>query len=295
MPLDISAFGRPLCTSDKARTRGFASHLAVQRQQVLLETLTAFAQDHPANTYQQKAHNNLMHWQVAAKNLESEPRVQVHAGDWGEVTQKLSAKYGECFAVLNMANAFVPGGAYVEGASAQEENMYRRTNCHFSITAEDYDVSQDRYKPHMTLLLSGRVGQVYLDTQNPRVCIRGAEDATRKNLGYAWLEDTEIFPFYELRAAAQDLRGGVPFDPQVAKLQIAAQFQTLKDQGVRHVVLGAFGCGAFCNPPKAVAAIYQQEIKKQLPYFDCIAFAIRNTNPHRDNFTPFVEAMEEVQ
>lgn len=86
---------------------------------------------------------------------------------------------------------------------------------------------------------------------------RGAEDATRKDLGYAWLEDTEIFPFYELRAAAQDLRGGVPFDPQVAKLQITAQFQTLKDQGVRHVVLGAFGCGAFCNPPKAVAAIYQ--------------------------------------
>lgn len=87
----------------------------------------------------------------------------------------------------------------------------------------------------------------------------------------------------------------MPFDPQVAELQIAAQFQTLKAQGMRHVVLGAFGCGAFCNPPEAVAAIYQQEIKKQLPYFSCIAFAIRNTNPHRDNFTPFAEAMREVQ
>ena len=57
-------------------------------------------------------------------------------GDWGDVALKYTKLYGEIFAVLNMANARVAGGGYIEGKSAQEENMFRRTDCHFSITTE---------------------------------------------------------------------------------------------------------------------------------------------------------------
>ncbi|MFT6437750.1 MAG: hypothetical protein ACJAVI_005831 [Candidatus Azotimanducaceae bacterium] len=45
----------------------------------------------------------------------SEQTVQVLSGDWGAVTLKLTQAYGKCFAVLNMANA------YVEGTIAQED------------------------------------------------------------------------------------------------------------------------------------------------------------------------------
>jgi hypothetical protein len=139
--------------------------------------------------------------------------VQVHAGDWGEVTRHMTAQYGICFAVLNMANAYVPGGAYVEGAIAQEENMFRRTDCHFRIDADEYDVATDRYLPEMTRLLSAHDGVVYLDKDRPRVCIRGPEDRASANMGYRWLPDEQVFPFFELRAAAQDLRDGSAFEP----------------------------------------------------------------------------------
>jgi len=84
----------------------------------------------------------------------------VFPGDWGEVTGSLTSEHGACFAVLNMANAYVPGGAYVEGAVAQEENMFRRTDCHFSIGEEEYDRPSDRYVPRMTRLLSAEDGVV---------------------------------------------------------------------------------------------------------------------------------------
>ena len=90
-----------------------------------------------------------------------------------------------CFAVLNMANAYVPGGAYTEGAIAMEENLFRRTDCHFHVGPSEYDADADRYLPALTRLISAQDGRgrVYLDTEHPRVCIRGPEDRSRPDLG----------------------------------------------------------------------------------------------------------------
>lgn len=98
---------------------------------------------------------------------------------------------------------------------------------------------------------------MYLDTACPRVCVRGREERGLPTLGYAWLPQDEIFPFYELRAAALDLRDGSPFDKGEAGRRIAAQLDTLLAAGVRHAVLSAFGCGAFCNPAEEVITMKQ--------------------------------------
>ena len=59
---------------------------------------------------------------------------------------------------------------------AQEENMFRRTDCHYSITAEaGYDRQHDCYVPDKTSLLEAKGGRVYLDMERPRVCIRVRE------------------------------------------------------------------------------------------------------------------------
>jgi hypothetical protein len=286
-----SSAGRPLKPEAAFVGTVFDRPEFARRRQVLRETLQAFQSAKPANRYHLGARDNLSGWQRASCDTPNELNIQVVAGDWGEVTASLTRKYGQCFAVLNMANAIVPGGAYIEGTVAQEENMFRRTDCHFHIGSEEYNAELDRYKPEMTELLSARNGRVYLDTQHPRVCIRGAEDRSKSELGYPWLTDDQIFPFYELRAAAMDLRNGTPFDPVDGRQRIASQLETIKAGGIRYAVLSAFGCGAFQNPADQVASIYCDEIEKRKKDFTVIAFAIFAAGYGPDNFTPFAEIL----
>ena len=116
---------------------------------------------------------------------------------------------------------------------AQEENMFRRTDCHFSLRREDIDPDDELYVPAVTTLLNAEEGRVYLDVARPRVCIRGAEERERSDLGYRWLEDEEVFPFFELRSAALDLRDGTPFSRAETRKRVAAQLDTLAEKGVR--------------------------------------------------------------
>jgi hypothetical protein len=283
--------GRPIPDEAVLQATGYTHPDMAKRRAVLRQTLDAFARAQPAERYHRLAAANLERWTKERHAAQHGPVVQVIAGDWGEVTATLTRTHGACFAVLNMANAYVPGGAYVEGAPAQEENMFRRTDCHFHVSDEEYDASRDRYEPHMTRLLSGYDGRVYLDAAQPRVCIRGAEDRSRDDLGYEWLADDDVFPFFELRAAAQDLRGGAAFDEADARRRIAAQLDTLIDNDLRHAVLSAFGCGAFQNPAQRVAELYREQIDVRAGEFSTIAFAIYAPGYGPNNFPPFAEAL----
>lgn len=270
--------------------RGFGGPEAARRRRVLHETIEAFERAQPPDHYHRLAAKNLERWRTESRFRESKLRVDLLPGDWGQVTLSLTREVGACFAVLNMANAYVPGGAYVEGAIAQEENMFRRTDCHFRIDGRAYDATIDRYRPEMTDLLTGRSGSVYLDTEQARVCIRGPEDRTSEDLGYPWLADDEVFPFFELRAAAQDLRDGSDLDPAEARRRIAAQFDTMRRRGVRHAVLSAFGCGAFRDPADQIARIYREELMARQEAFSVVAFAIFAPGYGPDNYTPFAQA-----
>ncbi|HEU4410187.1 MAG TPA: poly(ADP-ribose) glycohydrolase domain-containing protein, partial [Polyangiaceae bacterium] len=104
---------------------------AARRREVLRETVAAF--EAAPGRYHEAAARNHAAWRAQRQAPPPAGDVRVYAGDWGEVTAALSREHGETFAVLNMANAFVAGGAYVEGAVAQEENMFRRTDCHFAV------------------------------------------------------------------------------------------------------------------------------------------------------------------
>ncbi len=283
--------GRRLCSDAEASERGFGGPEAARRRAVLRQTIEAFERAQPSDSYHRLAAENLERWRSESRTHESDLRVEVLPGDWGEVTHALTSETGACFAVLNMANAYVPGGAYVEGAIAQEENMFRRTDCHFWIDEREYDPTIDRYIPEMTDLLTARHGAVYLDTNKARVCIRGAEDRSREDLGYPWLTDNQIFPFFELRAAAQDLRDGSGFDVSDARRRVAAQLDTLNRHEIRHAVLSAFGCGAFRNPTQQVARIYREELAAREADFSLVAFAIFAPGYGPDNYTPFAEEL----
>lgn len=262
-----------------------------RRRQVLRETVARLEAPETRAAWRKLAQDNLSRWRDSADTRPKDLRIEVLAEDWGTVAGRLTRLYGQCFAVLNMANAFIPGGGYVEGAPAQEENMFRRTDCHFSVGSEDLEPGEQYYRADRMALLSGRRGRVYLDVQSPRICCRGPEDPHRDDLGYVWLEPEALFPFWELRASAQDVRAGTGFDTDEARRRIAAQLDTLIEHGVRHAVLSAFGCGAFGNPAETVSHLYRDEIQKRRSGFSVIAFAIFHPGYGPDNFTPFKTAL----
>ena len=109
-----------------------------------------------------------------------------------------------------MANEFHPGGAYTRGTAAQEENIARRTQLHHTFVegvVEKVKKNRYQYTEEWTNLISGAQGRVYL-SEKPLICIRGYEQMDKDDLGYELYDDSDIYPFLELRSAAVDCRPG---------------------------------------------------------------------------------------
>ena len=265
----------------------------------------------------QDAENNLVRWAAKAplagfKNGDDDqngglPTLHVFRNDSLDTAKMMTRVYGKTFAVLNMANAYHLGGGYRSGSAAQEENLFRRTDLHFRFRPDEVvDTSPDirnvtnlRYAPWMSDLINGKNGQVYISTDEAgerlekRVCIRESERFEDRDLGYAQLANDEVFSFYELRSAAQDVSSlqwqdaltDNVFDDLVRRVD--AQLETLKKWGIRHVVLSAFGCGAFGHDPRVVAGVYAHALEREAEHFDVVAFGIHYAGRGKGNYEAF--------
>ena len=263
------------------------SQKRIKRREILIKTLEKFEEHKDGLYYHKIARDNLIKWAVNPEKAPSMCVVMVIQEDWGVVAQSFTMKYGKCFAVLNMANGTIPGGAYTSGSAAQEENMFRRTDCHFSLNRGS------KYTQMESNRINGVDGLVYLDTNKARVCIRGPEDITDEHtLGYTFLKHGEIFPFYELRAAAVNLHGGKEYSDKETRKRIAAQLDTLIAANIRYAVLSAFGCGAFENPADKVARVYYDALNKRRAYFDVVVFAIFYAGYGLENYKVFADVFK---
>ena len=278
--------------------------IRTKRVEILIDTLKKFEAN--INTYYTHAKQNMLRWckyvkPRASKGLE----VIVKEMDWGEMALECTKKYKSIFACLNMANETSPGGGYNHGPAAQEENMFRRTDCHFSIDRKRDLNDNGTYNKTMRDLISGHQGTTYIDVEEPRICIKGKENGdgtptpdnlkvighNLSNIGYDELPNENIFLFYELRCAAVYINKGENFNPVQMKKRIDAQFETLKREGVRHAILGAFGCGAFNNPPDQVATLYKDCLERYKNDFDVIAFPIYYAGSGANNYPTFREIL----
>ena len=267
-----------------------------KRIEILIDTLGKFETE--TTKYYELAKKNMLKW--CKKVTPRDPKgleVIVVERDWGEMALQCTKKYGSIFACLNMANSRKPGGGYEHGAAAQEENMFRRTNCHFSIDQNMLILNEQKtsygYTPEMQALISAKKGITYL-AYHPRICIKDKEtydedDVDLKNFGYTDLSNDNIFLFYELRCAAAylDIKNGAKFEKEEMRKRIEAQFTTLKINGIRHAIMSAFGCGAFHNPPNEVAELYKECLERYKNDFDVIAFPIYYAGYGPNNYPDF--------
>lgn len=170
-------------------------------------------------------------------------------------------------AVLNMASAYRPGGGVLNGARAQEECIFRRSNLFMSLYLYDrqmYDLVIEPNKDDMYDL--SFIQQGYPMDENFGGIY--SEDVTVfKDGEYEWLYDPYQTAFISvaamninraLRQGEQILVGGRLSERAVAITK--NKIRTIYRIGILHghdsLVLGAWGCGAFGNPPEQMAQLF---------------------------------------
>eukprot|EP01132_Coremiostelium_polycephalum_P002485 gene2485-3076_t len=192
--------------------------------------------------------------------------------------------------VLNMASKNNPGGGYLKGSGAQEENLHRRTNLFCSL--EDPDGiqrgSEKRYPipDHGALYSPGIV--VFRDSEMK---------------GYQLLEEPYLMSFISAAAIPhppcyRDQSGRFMIKPDIVATLIK-KIETILAVALHHghdsIVLSAFGCGAFKSPPHHMAQLFNQVINSNQfrNRFKLVTFAIiedHNSNQHKEgNLLPFLK------
>lgn len=198
-------------------------------------------------------------------------------------------------AVLNMASRQNPGGGVLTGAGAQEENLFRRSNLfqsmfQFANYAKQYGLTANRKQ----YPLNRDYGGIY--TPNATV-FRGEEKDGYPLLG----ESSFLMSFIAVPGINRpDLKDATHLADNMIE-GTKNKMRTILRIGLRHghdsLVLGALGCGAFCNPPSHIAQLFHEvfeeaEFKNK---YRLISFAILDDhNAHRShnpegNYLPFVK------
>ena len=219
--------------------------------------------------------------------------VEVVNEDCLEVGMRLKAE-GCNPAILNMANRRNPGGSVLTGAAAQEETLFRRTNLfrslyQFAPYAAQYGIACSSHHYPM----DRNYGGVYTPGA---ICFRHGEQE-----GYALMDEPVSLSF--ITVAGMNRPDLTP-DGKIADHHVEPVKNKMRtilriglQQGHDSLVLGALGCGAFCNPPRHVARLFHEVLGE--PEFENkfvrIVFAIiddhnarRRHNPE-GNYKPFAE------
>jgi uncharacterized protein (TIGR02452 family) len=181
----------------------------------------------------------------------------------------------EHVAVLNFASARNPGGGYLRGARAQEEDL-----CRTALLYRCLLEAPDFYAAHRVaddLRYSHRV------IFSPGVPVIRDERGglLAEPYGVSFLTSPAPNAGELLRRSASVDVAAVLAERAVRVLAVAAR------HGVRELVLGAWGCGVFRNDPAEVAAAFHLALEQHGAAFDQVVFAVWDRTPVSVNRAAF--------
>jgi len=200
------------------------------------------------------------------------PQIEVTEETTAEAARRL-ALAGERVVALNFASAKNPGGGFLGGAKAQEEDLARCSalyHCQLgqrayydSNRAEPSMLYTDHaiYSPDVPFFRNDRLE--LLETPFPASIIT----SPAPNAGEAYKRDPNAGP--AIHATLERRASQV--------LAIA------REQSHKTIVLGAWGCGVFRNDPNEVAEVFST----RLGGFDRVVFAIYDRSPGRTTLAAF--------
>lgn len=194
--------------------------------------------------------------------------------------------YGKT-AVLNFANPHNPGGGVQNGAMAQEERLCRSSNLYLCISNQN--VFNDYYLYNRNIcndFFSDRL--IY--TKNVTVF---KDDSPIPKV----MPENEWFNVDIITCAAPYIAKRNYTNLTALKLLFKSRIKNILeaaiDNDVDVIILGAFGCGAFKNPPELVAKAFNEVLNENeyCKYFKKIVFAIKSNNSNNSNYSVFCDEL----
>lgn len=160
--------------------------------------------------------------------------------------------------VLNFANPHNPGGGVVNGAMAQEECLCRSSNLYpCLLTPQAKNDYYDYNKQITNTFFSDRI--VYTDS----VTVFKTDDEIP-----VLMTENEWFDVSVLTCAAPYIAKRKYTNKaalkEIFKNRIKNIFSVAIDNNIEILILGAFGCGAFKNPPEIVATAFKETINENM-------------------------------
>ena len=195
-------------------------------------------------------------------------------------------------AVLNMASEDGPGGGVIGGCYGQEESLFRRSNLY---------VHMYPYCPHAAEYGLNRSSDCYpLDKRFGGVYVHNALVFRKKEKdGYELMDSCVPLSFIAVPAIRDPEltteRTLCTLDREIALDKIRQILKIGIENNHDSLVLGAWGCGIFHNPPEDIAKLFNQVLNEPgiKDYYKIVRFAIIedscsfNVHNPSGNFIPF--------
>ena len=199
---------------------------------------------------------------------------------------------GRKVCVLNFASYVNPGGGVTHGAAAQEECLCRISTLYGALTAPR--MISSFYLPHRAER-NPLAGDDCIYT--PDVTVFKSDTASPE-----LLPEEEWYKVNVITCAAPNLRHRERNMVRVKDQEVFFNDTDLKNLHIRRMqrilsvaaaggnevmILGAFGCGAFMNPPSVVARALKRAAEEFRNTFETIEFAVYTTPASARNYDVF--------
>jgi len=211
------------------------------------------------------------------------PRIRVIKSDsFDAAAASLKAHLKSSIVVLNMASALSPGGGVLRGALAQEEALCIRSTLYPSLNPTFY---------RMPLLSAVYTPDVLVFRGSDLVDLRKSDWFYTGVISCAALKGPDVE-----KGETGKMVYSAEKDREVMTEKIRLIFQIANNKRIKHLILGALGCGAYHNPPEEVAQIFRSVIlggrrKEGITGIEEITFAIFDEGV---NLRSFKKALEDV-
>ena len=205
---------------------------------------------------------------------------------------------GEKVCVLNFASATNPGGGVIKGSSAQEEAICRCSTLYPNL--KEQRMWNQFYAPHRRAhdplhnddcIYTPGVVVFKSDTDYPQLLPE--EKWYSVNVLTCAAPNLRERPSTEMNSGDGDAAVHISREELQAlhEKRMRRVLEITWSKGNEVVILGAFGCGAFRNPPAVVAQAMKTVVQEYRKKFETIEFAVYCSRQYDTNYRIFQQIL----